>query len=125
MDSNARRTFPRVYDAAVVRTVPLDGALLSFDRATGIGVLSDGPETAHLTERAPRVVQFGITNATLAPRGSSCAFSAPSREQHKATKKPMSRSASVPPPSSQRLPAPPTAARAANRKGAQGTPRSA
>jgi MoaA/NifB/PqqE/SkfB family radical SAM enzyme len=47
----------------VLRTVPLDGALLSFDRDTGLGVLADGPETAHLVQRAPRVVQFGITNA--------------------------------------------------------------
>jgi MoaA/NifB/PqqE/SkfB family radical SAM enzyme len=47
----------------MLRTVPLDGALLSFDRDTGLGALSDGPETAHLTQRAPRVVQFGITNA--------------------------------------------------------------
>jgi MoaA/NifB/PqqE/SkfB family radical SAM enzyme len=47
----------------VFRTVPLDGALFSFDRDTGLGVLADGPETTHLVQRAPRVVQFGITNA--------------------------------------------------------------
>jgi len=41
----------------------MDGALLLFDRASGTNVLCDGPETAHLRQRAPRVVQFGITNA--------------------------------------------------------------
>lgn len=45
------------------RTIPLDGALASFDRDTGRLVVADGPETAHLVQRAPRVVQFGITNA--------------------------------------------------------------
>ena len=47
----------------MLRTIPLDGALLSFDRDTGMGVLADGPETSHLVQLAPRVVQFGITNA--------------------------------------------------------------
>jgi MoaA/NifB/PqqE/SkfB family radical SAM enzyme len=41
----------------------MDGALLLFDRESGMNVLCDGPETAHLRQRAPRAVQFGITNA--------------------------------------------------------------
>src|SRR5215813_3102257 len=44
------------------RTFPLDGAMLLFDRDTGLNVLCDGPETEPLRQRAPRVVQFGITN---------------------------------------------------------------
>ena len=34
----------------------LDGALLLFDRDTGPCALCDGPETAHLRQRAPRFV---------------------------------------------------------------------
>lgn len=48
---------------AHLRRFPMDGALLLFDRDTGLNVLCDGPETAALRARAPRVVQFGITNA--------------------------------------------------------------
>ncbi|MCA9678983.1 MAG: radical SAM protein [Kofleriaceae bacterium] len=48
---------------AGLRRVPLDGVLLLFDRRTGLTALCDGPETAHLRQRAPRVVQFAITNA--------------------------------------------------------------
>lgn len=48
---------------AHLRRFPLDGALLLFDRDTGLHALCDGPETAHLRQRAPRVVQFAITNA--------------------------------------------------------------
>lgn len=44
------------------RTFSLDGAMLLFDRDTGMNVLCDGPETEHLRQRAPRVVQFGLTN---------------------------------------------------------------
>lgn len=44
------------------RRFPLDGALLLFDRDTGRCALCDGPETAALCRRAPRVVQFSITN---------------------------------------------------------------
>lgn len=47
---------------AHLRRFPLDGALLLFDRDTGLNVLCDGPETTHLRQLAPRVVQFGITN---------------------------------------------------------------
>lgn len=47
---------------ARMRRFPLDGALLLFDRDTGWNALVDGPETAHLRMRAPRVVQLGITN---------------------------------------------------------------
>lgn len=52
------------------RTVPLDGALVSFERATGRTVVRDGPELSHLRARAPRAVQFAITNAC----NLSCAF---------------------------------------------------
>jgi len=46
-----------------MRRYALDGALLCFDRDTGLSALCTGPETAHLSMRAPRVVQFAITNA--------------------------------------------------------------
>jgi MoaA/NifB/PqqE/SkfB family radical SAM enzyme len=45
-----------------MRPFPLDGALLLFDRESGTNVLCEGPETAHVRQQAPRVVQFGITN---------------------------------------------------------------
>jgi MoaA/NifB/PqqE/SkfB family radical SAM enzyme len=44
------------------RRFPLDGALLLFDRETGLNALCEGQETSGLAMRAPRVVQFGITN---------------------------------------------------------------
>jgi MoaA/NifB/PqqE/SkfB family radical SAM enzyme len=47
---------------ARLRRFPLDGALLLFDRDSGTNVRCEGPETAHLRQRAPRAVQFGITN---------------------------------------------------------------
>jgi MoaA/NifB/PqqE/SkfB family radical SAM enzyme len=47
---------------AHLRRFPLDGALLLFDRDTGLNALCDGPETADLRQIAPRAVQFGITN---------------------------------------------------------------
>lgn len=46
-----------------MRRYALDGALLCFQRETGLSALCKGPETAHLRMRAPRVVQFAITNA--------------------------------------------------------------
>jgi ribosomal protein L7/L12 len=46
-----------------VRPFFLDGALLLFDRESGTNVLFEGEELAHLRQRAPRSVQFGITNA--------------------------------------------------------------
>jgi len=49
-------------ELAWMRPFPMDGALLLFDRESGTNVLCDGPETAHLRQHAPRVVQFGITN---------------------------------------------------------------
>jgi MoaA/NifB/PqqE/SkfB family radical SAM enzyme len=36
--------------------------MLLFDRETGTNVLLEGEELAHLRQRAPRSVQFGITN---------------------------------------------------------------
>lgn len=47
---------------ATLRRFPMHGALLLFDRDTGLNVLCDGPETRALRPVAPRVVQFGITN---------------------------------------------------------------
>lgn len=46
-----------------MRRYALDGALLCFDPHTGLSALCKGPETAHLRMRAPRVIQFAITNA--------------------------------------------------------------
>jgi MoaA/NifB/PqqE/SkfB family radical SAM enzyme len=46
-----------------LRRYALDGALLLFDRATGTTAICDGPETAHLRRRVPRVIQMAITNA--------------------------------------------------------------
>ena len=46
-----------------MRRYALDGALLLFDRRTGVTALCDGVETQHLRRRVPRVVQFAITNA--------------------------------------------------------------
>lgn len=45
-----------------MRPLPLDGALLLFDRATGTNVRLDGDELAGLRQEAPRSIQFGITN---------------------------------------------------------------
>lgn len=44
------------------RRFPMNGALLLFDRDSGINALCEGPETAQLVQCAPRMVQFGITN---------------------------------------------------------------
>lgn len=48
---------------AHLRRFALDGAMLLFDRGSGWNVRCEGEETAHLRLCAPRVVQFGITNA--------------------------------------------------------------
>lgn len=45
-----------------LRRFPMDGALLLFDRDSGLNALCDGEETMHLRQVAPRVVQFGLTN---------------------------------------------------------------
>ena len=64
---------------AHLRRFPLDGALLLFDRATGLTALCDGPETAHLRMRAPRVIRFSLTNVcNLACRFCSRDIHAPS-----------------------------------------------
>jgi MoaA/NifB/PqqE/SkfB family radical SAM enzyme len=44
------------------RAFPVDGGLLYFDRDTGTNVLVESAETAGFRLRAPRVVQFAITN---------------------------------------------------------------
>lgn len=44
------------------RAYPLDGALLLFDRETGINMRFDGEDFAGLRQNAPRSIQFGITN---------------------------------------------------------------
>jgi len=46
-----------------MRRYAFDGALLCWDRVTGLSAFCEGPETALLKMRAPRVVQFAITNA--------------------------------------------------------------
>lgn len=45
-----------------LRSHPLDGALLFFDRESGQNVLLEGPPVAACARRAPRVVHIGITN---------------------------------------------------------------
>lgn len=47
---------------AGMRRHALDGAMLLFDRDSGLNARCQGAETAHLRRTAPRVVQFGITN---------------------------------------------------------------
>jgi MoaA/NifB/PqqE/SkfB family radical SAM enzyme len=44
------------------RAFPLDDALLLFDRDSGFNALCDGPELVGLRQRAPRSVQFALTN---------------------------------------------------------------
>lgn len=46
-----------------MRRFSVDGALLLFDRDTGVNALCEGTETAHLRQSAPRMIQFGITNS--------------------------------------------------------------
>lgn len=46
-----------------MRRYALDGALMLFDPASGVTAICDGESTRHLRRRAPRVVQFAITNA--------------------------------------------------------------
>lgn len=47
---------------ANLRRFSLDGALLLFDRDTGLNALCEGEETEELKQLAPRMVQFGVTN---------------------------------------------------------------
>ncbi|MCL4876599.1 MAG: radical SAM protein [Anaerolineae bacterium] len=44
------------------RTHSLDGALLLFERDTGLNVLLEGDETAHLQRVAPRTLLIAVTN---------------------------------------------------------------
>jgi MoaA/NifB/PqqE/SkfB family radical SAM enzyme/ribosomal protein L7/L12 len=46
-----------------MRRFDLDGAELFFERATGLSIRHEGPETRGRRLRAPRLVQFAITNA--------------------------------------------------------------
>jgi ribosomal protein L7/L12 len=46
-----------------MRRFDLDGAELFFERGTGLSIRHQGPSTAFRSLRAPRLVQFGITNA--------------------------------------------------------------
>lgn len=46
-----------------MRRFDLDGAELFFERRTGLTIRHEGPSTAGRRLRAPRLVQFGITNA--------------------------------------------------------------
>ena len=50
-------------NAPSARRLELDGAVLYFDRETGRNVLLRGEATAACVQRAPRVVQMGLTNA--------------------------------------------------------------
>jgi MoaA/NifB/PqqE/SkfB family radical SAM enzyme len=63
-----------------VRPYFLDGAVLFFDRETGTNVLLDGEELAHVRQRAPRSVQFGITNLC----NLACSFCSRDREAQSA-----------------------------------------
>jgi hypothetical protein len=45
------------------RPHPLDGKLLLFERDTGLNVLLEGEETAHLRRVAPRTLLVAVTNA--------------------------------------------------------------
>lgn len=56
------QTIPVPIEFSSMREFPIDGGLLLFDRDTGLNVLYEGDETAHLRQRAPRMVQFGLTN---------------------------------------------------------------
>lgn len=44
------------------RTHPQDGKMLLFERDTGLNVLLEGDETAHLTRIAPRTLLVAVTN---------------------------------------------------------------
>jgi hypothetical protein len=61
LDDLAAIPVPR--ELAHLRRFALDGALLLFDRRSGLTAICDGPETAELRMRAPRAVQFALTNA--------------------------------------------------------------
>ena len=41
---------------------PLDGALLLFERETGLNIKLEGEETAHLQRLAPRTLLIAVTN---------------------------------------------------------------
>ncbi len=45
------------------QTHPLDGSLLLFERDSGLNVLLEGEETAHLERVAPRTLLIAVTNA--------------------------------------------------------------
>lgn len=45
------------------RPHPLDGKLLLFERTSGLNVLLEGDEVAHLRRAAPRTLLIGVTNA--------------------------------------------------------------
>lgn len=62
LDSGDSPNVPVPAPFARLRRFPLDGALLLFDRDSGTNVRCEGSETKHLRQRAPRAIQFGITN---------------------------------------------------------------
>lgn len=61
--SDSANSIPVPEALAGLRRFSLDGALLLFERDSGLNALCQGPETQHLKQAAPRVVQFGITNS--------------------------------------------------------------
>jgi sulfatase maturation enzyme AslB (radical SAM superfamily) len=60
------------------RAHPLEGKLLLFERDTGLNVLLEGGETAHLRRIAPRTLLIGVTNAC----NLACSFCYRDRESH-------------------------------------------
>lgn len=59
----AKTYLPPPLRALAWRTHPLDGKLLLFERDTGLNILLEGEETAHLKRAAPRTLLLAITNA--------------------------------------------------------------
>lgn len=61
--TSVARFLPPPLRALPWRAHPLDGKLLLLERDTGLNVLLEGEETAHLRRLAPRTLLIGVTNA--------------------------------------------------------------
>jgi MoaA/NifB/PqqE/SkfB family radical SAM enzyme len=57
------RFLPPVLRGLPWRAHPLDGSLLLFERSSGLNMLLEGDETAHLQRLAPRTLLIAVTNA--------------------------------------------------------------
>ena len=57
-----RRYLPPSLQSLPWQTHPLDGKLLLFDRDSGLNILLEGDEVAHLRRVAPRTLLIGVTN---------------------------------------------------------------